>query len=355
VRLNRQSQRRDDRLIRQLVARVVGGPEGDGVDAVYLGRILLLVTIALVAVGVPALDTDSVWWVRVAQAVSGVFAALALSFVIPWQRLSSRATLAFPVVVFGVLVLLSVSAAPAFAPLSGLIALCFAYIGLTQPPRTALTMLPIAGFAFVLISGGWSAAVVIRLLIAGVIWSILGELLAHLMVKQATLSADLRAAAHVDVLTGVANRRDLALRLATAEPGDALVLCDLDHFKQLNDTHGHHVGDEVLADFGALLRASLRGRDYCARYGGEEFVLILPNTTADQALTTLARMHEHWAVLRPRTTFSAGIAGCTADRGHTETLAAADAALYAAKRAGRDCDRVEASVFTPRTARSQLA
>jgi diguanylate cyclase len=153
----------------------------------------------------------------------------------------------------------------------------------------------------------------------------------------------------------VANRRDLALRLATAEPGDALVLCDLDHFKQLNDTKGHHVGDKVLAEFGALLRASLRGRDYCARYGGEEFVLILPGTAVDQALVTLARMHEHWAVLRPDTTFSAGVASCTVHRGHTETLAAADAALYTAKKAGRNCDRTEAPVPATPTVPSPVA
>lgn len=323
---------------------MIGGPGGDGFDAVQLGRVLMLVTAGLVTVGVPALDTDNNSWIQVVQAVGGLTVAIALSFVIPWTRVSPRATLLFPAVVFGVLVLLSVSDAPAFAPLTGLIALCFTYIGLTQPPRTALMMLPVASVAFVLVNGGWSVAVVIRLLIGCCIWSILGELLAHLMVNQAALSVELRTAAHVDVLTGVANRRDLSLHLATAEPGDALVLCDLDHFKRLNDTLGHHVGDQVLAEFGALLRATLRGRDYCARYGGEEFVLILPATSPEQALTTLARMHEHWAVLRPTITFSAGIAVCNADRGHTETLEAADAALYTAKRAGRNCDRVEQSV-----------
>lgn len=342
--MTRPSRRRGDGVIRAAVARVVGRrPGSDRVDPVRLGRVLLLVTAALVTVGVPALDTTAGSWVRVAETAGGIALALGVSFVVPWDRLDPRAALLFPVSVFGVLVALSISNAPVFAPMTGLIALCFAYIGLTQPPRTALAMLPLAGLSFVLISGGWSVAVVIRLCIACFIWSILGELLAHLMGEQAALALELRTAAHVDVLTGVANRRDLALRLATAAPGDALVLCDLDHFKELNDTRGHHVGDQVLAEFGALMRATLRERDYCARYGGEEFVLILPRTSAEQALVTLRRMHDHWAVLRPTITFSAGVAACVADRGHTETLAAADAALYVAKGAGRNCDRVEAA------------
>ncbi len=233
----------------------------------------------LIGVGVPALNASSRSLALAAAAVVLLLAALGASFVVPWQRLGARATLAFPVLVCGALVLLSVFDAPTYTPLSGLLALCFAFIGLTQPPRTALAMVPVAGVAFVLISGGWSAAVVIRLLIAGAVWSILGELLAHLRVRQETLSEALRAAAHLDVLTGVGNRRDLDVRLAAAGPGDALVLCDLDHFKRLNDTHGHRVGDQVLADFGSMLRATLRTGDYCARYGGEEFVLVLPHTT----------------------------------------------------------------------------
>ncbi|HEY8302243.1 MAG TPA: GGDEF domain-containing protein [Jatrophihabitans sp.] len=354
--LHSEIRRRDDRLIRGALRRTVARPGAEGVDPVQLGRVLLLVAAPLVGGGVPALNTARGSLELAGAAVAMLLVAFAASFAVPWRRLGTRATLAFPVLVCGVLVLLSVFDAPAYAPLAGLLALCFAFIGLTQPPRTALAMLPVAGLAFVLVSGGWSAAVVIRLLIGCFVWSILGELLAHLRVRQEALSAALRAAAYLDVLTGIGNRRDLDVRLATAQPGDAVVLCDLDHFKRLNDTQGHHVGDRVLADFGSMLRATLRAGDYCARYGGEEFVLILPGTTVPEALATLDRMRTHWAVLNPATTFSAGVASCTADRPLGETFAAADRALYAAKDAGRDCGRVEpAADPSPKTQPVQAA
>ncbi len=310
-------------------------------DPVLLGRVLLAVTVGLTAVAVPMLDPAPDDLVRASGVCAGVLGVLGLSFVVAWERLSPRATLVFPTAVSFALVFLSNSAAPAYAPLAGLLSLSFAYIGLTQPPRTTYAMLPIAGAAFVFINGGWSTAIGIRLFIGACVWTLLGELLSRFTAQQKALSDQLVAAAHTDVLTGVANRRDLDMRLSAAVAGDTIALCDLDHFKVLNDTEGHHVGDQVLADFGGMLRATLRGSDYCARYGGEEFVLILPATTAAEAAATLARLHANWHVLRPGLTFSAGVATCAAQRSYTETLDAADRALYAAKSDGRNCDRTE--------------
>jgi diguanylate cyclase (GGDEF)-like protein len=313
------------------------------VDPLVLGRVLLAFTTGLTALTVPMLDPAQAVVVPTVAVCGGLLALLALSFVVAWDRLSPRATLVFPTAVCFALVCFSSSAAQVYSPLAGLLSLCFAYVGLTQPPRTTFVMLPVAGSAFVLINGGWSAAVAIRLFIGACVWTILGELLSRFNARQNALSEALRAAAHTDVLTGVANRRDLDLRLAVAAPGDTVAICDLDHFKQLNDTEGHHVGDRVLAEFGSLLRATLRGNDYCARYGGEEFVLILPATSVADAAATMGRLHLHWGVLRPGCTFSAGIATFSSSRSCVDTLASADRALYAAKAAGRNCDRVEAT------------
>ncbi|MGH3411575.1 MAG: GGDEF domain-containing protein [Marmoricola sp.] len=333
--------RSSDGVVRAAVARVAGARDDEQIDPVYLGRVLVLVTEVIVASTVPLLDADGDAWLQVGVISAALLVGFLASFAVPWRRITARATLAFPTTVCGSLIMLGSFDTAVFAPLTGLLALCFAYIGLTQPSRTATAVLPIAATVLVFVNGSWSSAIAIRVVISCVVWAILGELLSHFAGRQAALSAALRTAAHTDVLTGVANRRDLDIRLATAASGDLLVVCDLDHFKVLNDTHGHDAGDRVLADFGTMLRATLRGMDYCARYGGEEFVLVLPATSTADADATLARMRAHWALLQPATTFSAGLAVCRSNRSHAETLAAADRALYAAKAAGRNCNRVE--------------
>jgi diguanylate cyclase (GGDEF)-like protein len=341
---SRRPQRRTDdgRWAARVVARLFGAT--DTIDAVLLGRVLLVVAGVIVIFTVPLLDPDGSTWARVFMVSAAMAAGLLASFVVPWPRLGSRATLAFPVLVCAALIAMSTAEIGVFAPLTGLISLCFAYLGLTQPPGTTFVMLPFAALTFFLTNGSWSWAIAIRLSIGCWVWVLLGELLSRFTARQAALSAALRTAAHTDALTGVANRRDLDLRLAVARPGDMVVLCDLDHFKALNDSRGHYVGDRVLADFGSMLRATLRADDYCARYGGEEFVLVLAGTSRAQAEATLGRMRAHWAVLQPATTFSAGLASVIEGRPHAETLAAADRALYAAKAAGRNCDRGEPSL-----------
>jgi diguanylate cyclase (GGDEF)-like protein len=87
-------------------------------------------------------------------------------------------------------------------------------------------------------------------------------------------------------------------------------MCDLDHFKRLNDTQGHAAGDLILAEFGLVLQTCLREGDYAARYGGEEFALLLPQTTTSQTTAALQRLHQGWAILQPDITFSAGSATC---------------------------------------------
>ncbi|MBL0892518.1 MAG: GGDEF domain-containing protein [Gemmatimonadaceae bacterium] len=139
-------------------------------------------------------------------------------------------------------------------------------------------------------------------------------------------------------------RRELA-RAARTQTPLALLAIDLDHFKQVNDTYGHLVGDQVIAGVGELLRANARQDDVVARTGGEEFTILAPNTGMDGALQLAQRVVEAFRrrsfgepAARIPVTVSIGVAAdAVRDDGMGEALRArADEALYAAKRMGRD-------------------
>lgn len=159
-----------------------------------------------------------------------------------------------------------------------------------------------------------------------------------------------------DPLTGLANRRqfrerldqDLALYRRHGAPG-ALVMLDLDHFKQVNDTHGHATGDLVLMEAADRLKAALRPSDMAARIGGEEFAVLLAGSDIGNAVTVAERLRSTLAELvvfapdgRPvRVTASIGVAAWQHDdRDERDLLERADQALYAAKNAGRDNIRI---------------
>ena len=147
----------------------------------------------------------------------------------------------------------------------------------------------------------------------------------------------LQQQARTDALTGLANRRAFLDALDRLRPGGAVVFLDLDHFKRLNDTHGHQAGDEVLLSFAKALRASVRDGDCAARYGGEEFAVVLPSAaSADMsgaAEVVVHRLKANWA---GPVTFSVGIAIHRLGDAPSTTLARADAAVYEAKANGRD-------------------
>jgi len=154
--------------------------------------------------------------------------------------------------------------------------------------------------------------------------------------------------AATDELTGLCNRRHF-LRLAGHElqglrsgRQHGLALLDLDHFKRINDVHGHAAGDRVLQTFAAVARACLRDGDVIARYGGEEFVLLLPNTEADQFTACCERLREAFSRAEP---LGVKVEGLSVSIGMTllsnnddldEALQRADQALYQAKRDGRN-------------------
>jgi len=171
-----------------------------------------------------------------------------------------------------------------------------------------------------------------------------------LVVEQRRLGRERRhldRVSHEDALTGLANRRAFDLRLTAAVERAAsgahfsLVMLDIDHFKNLNDTFGHPAGDAVLAWVGGLLRARTRRDDFVARYGGEEFVAILQGADRPDAVRWAERVRSSIAGERPpgvdrEVTVSLGVTVSQPGDGPAEALARADRALYAAKGSGRN-------------------
>jgi diguanylate cyclase (GGDEF)-like protein len=171
------------------------------------------------------------------------------------------------------------------------------------------------------------------------------------------LRETLRNQAIRDSLTGLFNRRYLEEtmerelhRVKRQDLPLGVVMMDLDHFKQYNDTFGHSAGDELLSALGILLKSHIRGEDIACRYGGEEFLLILPGASMEIALEraeslrlAVKEMHQHNQGLKPAS-LSLGVA-VYPDHGDTglQLIQSADAALYRAKKAGRD--RVAAAEY----------
>jgi len=169
---------------------------------------------------------------------------------------------------------------------------------------------------------------------------------ASLACSRAAMIARLRSDASTDALTGCANRGRLDSvlgRLAADADGPvSLLLVDIDHFKRVNDVHGHVVGDDVLREVADALRLAARDTDLVARYGGEEFAIVMRNTRSTAALEVAERVRRRVAtdVHRVPVTVSVGVATAVpgsdgaGDAGWL--VSRADAALYAAKSGGRD-------------------
>jgi diguanylate cyclase (GGDEF)-like protein len=168
---------------------------------------------------------------------------------------------------------------------------------------------------------------------------------------------DNRILSTIDELTRCGNRRYFeeqfpreVTRAARLRRPLALVVCDIDHFKNINDVYGHQLGDEVLRQIGGRLTHGLRlGEDWVARIGGEEFAIVLPDTGRFRALAVAQRLRDRigqtdfaTSVQSLRVTASFGVCAVQAPALETANLpeamlAAADAALYQSKRAGRNC------------------
>jgi diguanylate cyclase (GGDEF)-like protein len=184
--------------------------------------------------------------------------------------------------------------------------------------------------------------------IRGRVVAAVAKLAAHaaLAMRNAALLDQVGRMAHTDALTGLANRRvfeeALAREVARAQRSEepvSLVMFDIDHFKAVNDTFGHQLGDEVLRVVGRVLAEACRDADLPARYGGEEFAVLLPACAPREAFRVAERLRAAvtGAELPVPLTVSAGVAGIPANAATAdELLRAADSALYSAKRTGRD-------------------
>ncbi len=168
---------------------------------------------------------------------------------------------------------------------------------------------------------------------------------------------DLQTEALTDPLTGLHNRRGFERTLAELYgegsnrlPSAALLLADIDHFKRVNDTYGHLVGDQVIRATAQVLKGAVKGRDVVARFGGEEFMVLLPETPGQGALALAEQIRAAFGKLRIRrsgsdevisqVTISIGVATPLAGESVEQAIDRADKALYQAKNEGRNCVRL---------------
>lgn len=235
--------------------------------------------------------------------------------------------------------------------------------GLHFFPRTILTVR--ASDVIALLDGparlGMSAAAARAAFGASPFWQILnfsvlvsGFLIAILLLAAVALDVieDLKRESTMDTLTGLTNRRGFdrkaksLLANASLRPF-SVVYCDIDHFKTVNDSWGHHTGDRVLQGIANILAREVRGNDVAARFGGEEFVLLLSSANCFGARRVAERVREeiegtHFPGLDigSNVTASFGVAELVCDEDLLDALHRADRLVYVAKQAGRNCTKI---------------
>jgi len=329
-----------------LDALLLGQPGDD--EAARLGRVgsvmyigaavVVLLTLPLLPTGTPRVPI---------AVIGGLGLVFGLVFPrLPWTRWGETSLVVQPMLGYCLLALGGLLAPGVLLVYLPLYSLTFVYLGLVARPGVPVAMLPVAVSSYLAGNTHDLSGAVVPLAIAAPVWCLLGELLARALTHR---TSELERMADTDPLTLLQNRRGCDRALVAMEPGDAVVLIDLDHFKAVNDRYGHQGGDEALRRVGDALRAVTRNIDCVARYGGEEFAMVLVRAGVGGAEDVLRRLQRVWRS-NEVTTFSAGIAVHRNGETAEATLARADGALYEAKANGRnrmEVARTEIATVTP--------
>jgi len=289
----------------------------------------VLAFVGLVLPAPPGRDDGLV--VLLAFADIAVGAAIALVPAYHWTRGPMTALAGVALVLCSLFAL--AGAVPAFGHPTFFL-LLFVWVGVALPRHTALWLAPVASVAYAAppLLRDEPPALVASVAVAVPIMVLIAEVIATVVDRLDVANAQLATAATRDDLTGVGNRRRADEMLARMQAGDAVIMIDVDHFKQVNDRLGHAAGDDVLARLGALLREVVRDDDLIARYGGEEFVVVVRG-----GASFAQRVAERIVIACGSAglpTLSVGVA--THPGGEAaQTVSRADRAVYDAKRAGR--------------------
>ncbi len=310
---------------------------------------MLLVGAAVIEAmfAVPSVTTD-----QPALAHAAAAWLVVLAGILALQRGSSFAGITRVVIVTTILaitVLVAVVDGANMVPLFYVWPLLGAAYLLSRLELVAATLLTATGYAAALVAHDASQAFPwVDYLLTLMVGVVVVTTVRALSESLGTTIDSLRHSSTTDPLTGLLNRRGFERRLSRhydrAVVDDrpiTAMLIDIDHFKRINDEHGHPVGDLALTRFTELLGASCRASDLVARVGGEEFAVVMPGATIGQAI---ARAEQFCAILREdravngiKITASVGVSGRRGvDGGWEAMLEAADAAVYEAKRTGRD-------------------
>jgi diguanylate cyclase (GGDEF)-like protein len=263
----------------------------------------------------------------------------------PWGRLlTGYRSLLMPTFSLGIIAFVNAMGLLTPVSLGIYFVINFVWIGQWHPPGTALRFAPMGGLAYLLPfaagaprSNGELSSVVLVMAASVLIAEVLarqGRVADSAQCDQAEALAALARASRTDDLTGLGNRRLGNRLLDELAPGDSVAILDLDHFKEVNDSHGHARGDLLLQELGEFLRTEVRSADTVARMGGEEFMVVFP-ASAGGGVAAVERLLAAWHAREPLATLSAGAAVHREGRSPSLTYTQADGALYEAKAAGR--------------------
>jgi GGDEF domain-containing protein len=241
--------------------------------------------------------------------------------------LTDRSGRTFPTLVWPFLACASLAAAAcadstATSTFPGMLTVCFGFIGLTQPPRRAWILAPFALPTLGVAMDMEPLQFAVRGPLTVIMWLLVAELPAQLLSRLRQQEDELRRLASTDRLTGLLNRHALEDALQCTTRHDAVVLLDLDGFKEHNDRLGHVAGDALLSAFGAMLRRECSGGQWY-RYGGDEFLGIFARTS----LADARHVVDGLKAVKGDPPFSTGVA-----TGGPLALTDADQDLYRAKR-----------------------